>query len=159
VNRGATRLDFAGPGLSPGFEVINDGVMGGLSQSRLSATGVALRFEGLVSPDNGGGFASMRGPISPPARSTVLNLELRGDGQRYKVTLRGESEHRYQTGFVASSNWQTLQFRADDFVPRRRGKPIVAPPLEFGGLRWLGLLISERQYGPFWVELRRIEFE
>ena len=61
-------------------------------------------FEGEVSLDRNGGFASLRGPISFPAESAALLLKVRGDGQRYKVTLKLDDSPgtgQYQADFVA----------------------------------------------------------
>jgi len=45
------------------WAIINDGVMGGLSQSQAQVTGDALLFKGSVSLKNNGGFVSLRGPM------------------------------------------------------------------------------------------------
>ena len=53
--------DFSGPKTSGSWMIVNDGVMGGVSESHLSLTsdGILL-FQGNVSLDFGGGFASVR---------------------------------------------------------------------------------------------------
>ena len=50
-------LDFTRPDAARGFRVINDGVMGGVSSSRLDRAAFGMLFTGTVSLDNNGGFA------------------------------------------------------------------------------------------------------
>jgi len=64
---------------------INDVVMGGVSTGRLEATGNdTVAFTGLVSLENGGGFASVRSrPREQDLRRySGLELRIRGDGRR-----------------------------------------------------------------------------
>ena len=41
-----------------------------------------MLFEGAVSLENNGSFASVRGPLRIPAESAALLLKVRGDGKR-----------------------------------------------------------------------------
>jgi monofunctional biosynthetic peptidoglycan transglycosylase len=138
------------------LQVINDGVMGGLSRSELRRTATGLLFEGEVSLANGGGFASFRVPLCLPPDATALEVAFRGDDKRYRFVLRTDEGGRavqYQAPLVAPRAWTTLRFVAADFVARVRGRPVVAPPLRLPEVRAFGLLISEGQCGPFRVEL------
>ena len=88
AHAGLPLLEFSRSEVVQTFRVINDDVMGGVSTSRRHSTNDALVFEGEVSLERNGGFASMRGPISFSAEFAALILKVRGDGQRYKVTLK-----------------------------------------------------------------------
>lgn len=155
-------LDFAHPAVAPRFRVINDGVMGGVSTSRLALAGDALRFEGEVSLENNGGFASFRGPVHIPANATALLLTVRGDGKRYKLTLKTDDTDaapQYQAPFTAPDRWTTVRFAPADFAASFRGRPVPAPALAFGAVRAIGALISDRQAGAFRLELRPLKVE
>lgn len=155
-------LNFSSPDVVRTFQVINDGVMGGLSTSRLNLACGSMSFEGEVSLENNGGFASFRGPVRFPADSTVLLLTVRGDGRRYKLTLKfddGPRTAQYQAAFVSSQEWKTLRFRPDDFQASFRGRAVAASPVRFVDVRYIGLLISDLQSGPFAIELREIRTE
>lgn len=155
-------VDFSNPDIARSFRVINDGVMGGVSTSRLRSTAGAMVFEGEVSLENDGGFASCRGPVTFPAGSAALLLTVRGDGQRYKLTLKLDDSPgtaQYQAAFVARREWQTLRFVRSDFAVSLRGRPVTAPTLRFEDVRQLGVLISDRQAGPFRVELKAVQIE
>ena len=89
-------------------------------------------------------------------------MTVRGDGQRYKLTLKPDDNQdtaQYQAVFVAPLEWQTLRFVPSDFAASFRGRPITAPNLRFGDARQLGVLISDRQAGAFWVELKAVGIE
>jgi len=159
---GPPLLDFSSPGVVQTFQVINDGVMGGLSTSRLSQESGFMSFEGEVSLENNGGFASFRGPVRFPADSTALLLTVRGDGRRYKLTLKlddGAGTAQYQAAFVASQEWKTLRFQPADFQSSFRGRAVAAAPVQFADVRYMGLLISDQQSGRFTIELKEIRAE
>lgn len=159
---GPPLLDFSSPDVFRTFRVINDDVMGGLSRSRLNPAPGSMAFTGEISLENNGGFASFRGPARFPEDSAVLLLTARGDGRRYKLTLKlddGPRTAQYQAAFVASQEWKTLRFRPADFQASFRGRTVAAPPVPFADVRYMGLLISDRQPGPFAIELREIRTE
>jgi monofunctional biosynthetic peptidoglycan transglycosylase len=141
------------------FQVVNDGVMGGVSSSRVSYADSALIFEGLLSLENRGGFASFRGPVTLPHETKALRVHLRGDGRRYKLTLKiadPNARWQYQAPFETTGSWQMCPFEASDFTASFRGTRIEAPPLRFDRVATLGVLISDRQAGPFRLEIREV---
>jgi NADH dehydrogenase [ubiquinone] 1 alpha subcomplex assembly factor 1 len=162
AHAGPPLLDFSKLEVVRTFRVINDEVMGGVSTSRLGPAPGALRFEGEVSTRNNGGFASFRGPLRVPAEAAALLLTVRGDGQRYKLTLKlddGSGTPQYQAAFVAPREWQTLRFTPADFAASFRGRAVVAPGVRFADVQYFGLLISDRQAGAFRIELKDLRAE
>ncbi len=162
TSAGPPLLDFSSPDVVRTFQVINDGVMGGMSTSRLSTGSGAMLFEGEVSLENNGGFASFRGPVKFPAGTTELQLTARGDGRRYKLTLKlddGASTAQYQAAFAAPLEWKTLRFQPADFQASFRGRAVAAPLVQFVDVQYVGLLISDKQSGAFRVELKEIRTE
>jgi NADH dehydrogenase [ubiquinone] 1 alpha subcomplex assembly factor 1 len=84
-------FDFQTAESTADWSAIDDAVMGGVSASRLrhDPAGHAV-FEGVVSLDNNGGFASVRsrpGELGAPEVVSYV-LDVRGDGKRYKLNLR-----------------------------------------------------------------------
>jgi NADH dehydrogenase [ubiquinone] 1 alpha subcomplex assembly factor 1 len=146
------------------WEPIDDRVMGGVSRSRMrhDPAGHAV-FEGTLSLAQGGGFASVRAPVAmpgvPPGASAWL-LEVRGDGRRYRFTLRTGAAFdavSYQASFEAPpGEWRTVRLATTDFVPTFRGRRVEAPPPEVARVHTLGLMLADRQAGPFALALRRI---
>lgn len=142
--------------------VINDGVMGGLSESQVTLGPEGLIFQGEVSLENNGGFASMRSKTRPLQldRFAGLRLHLRGDGHQYQLRLR-QSEASREVAYVASfdtsgeEEWVELSF--EQFQPRFRGREVPeAPPLPLGDIHHLSFLIAGKQAGPFRLEIQEI---
>jgi hypothetical protein len=156
-------FDFADPQAAQAWRAIDDRVMGGVSRSRLrhDAAGHAV-FEGEVSLERNGGFASVRsaaGAWGMPGAQAVL-LTVRGAPRQYKLSLLmddGFDGVNYQAGFGPTAQWSALRLPVADFRASFRGREIPnAEPLEPGRIRQVGLLIANRQAGPFALELRSI---
>lgn len=161
------RLLFNSETSVQGWTEIGDRVMGGISRSvlRYDASGFAV-FEGLVSLENGGGFASVRhstlhlGGIGV----TGYRLKIRGDGKRYKLNL-GTSQAfdavQYQASFAPDAGvWVDLRIPVTDFVARFRGTTLNSrPPLDPSAVCQIGLMVADRQAGPFRLEICEISCE
>lgn len=157
-------FDFSDPATAAGWTAIDDRVMGGVSQSRLrhAPEGHGV-FEGHVSLERNGGFASVRcraGALGD-ADATACVIEARGDGRRYKLSLLTDDAFdgvSYQAGFAPTAEgWQTLRIPLADFRSGFRGRAVPgAPPLDPARLRQVGLLIADRQEGAFSLQVRRI---
>jgi len=156
-------VDFTDAVAIAAWRPVNDAVMGGASTSTFAATPGGAAFAGHVSLEHGGGFASVRaGPRAwPTAGARALALVARGDGRRYRLTLRTDDRFdgiQYQAEFAPAADWQTLVLPLAGFVPVFRGRPQPsAVPLEAARIRTLGLLIAARQAGPFRLEVARLE--
>ncbi len=153
-------VDFARAQASS-WQAVNDGVMGGLSQSQLSGTdaGTAV-FMGVVSLENNGGFASVRMSLDEADLSEYEGLAVRvlGDGKRYRLRLRSEDRSdavAYQAMFdTAGDVWQVLEIPFASFLPTFRGRtPRDAPPLDISKIRQIGFLIADKQEGRFRLEI------
>ena len=83
--------DFTHQETSGVWMIVNDGVMGGISESRLSLEQQGfLVFEGRVSLDYGGGFASVRSILNRLDADPYdgILIRFKGDGKRYQLRLR-----------------------------------------------------------------------
>jgi len=136
--------------------VINDGVMGGLSESSMTLTNDGNgKFSGSVSLENNGGFASVRAvvPKTDYSDNEAITVKVKGDGQKYKFRIRNDRNFdgvSYQADFTAGDNWQEITFTADDFIPVFRGRVVRDyPALDFGNMKQIGFLISDKQTGKF----------
>ena len=93
--------DFASA--EPEWAVVNDGVMGGVSESRFTQRRGIGTFSGTVRLENNGGFASVRSTpalAAVPADATSFDLRVLGDGRQYQFTWKrvrrgtGSRSHR-----------------------------------------------------------------
>jgi NADH dehydrogenase [ubiquinone] 1 alpha subcomplex assembly factor 1 len=160
-------FDFADPGAVALWRPINDGVMGGVSSSQLchDPAGHAL-FAGHLSFENNGGFASVRCQPCELGRTgvTAYLLQVCGDGKRYKLNLRTDNGFdgiNYQAWFDPPVGaWTTCHLARADFLPSWRGRAVPdAPSLDTSQVRQIGLMIADRQPGPFALAIRSIAVE
>ena len=158
-----TLFDFSDPAAVTVWAPIDDRVMGGLSSSRLrhDPAGHAV-FEGNVSLAQRGGFASVRATPAnrgkPGAQACVI--EARATGKRFKLNLLTDDAFDgilYQASFTPGANWRTLSIPLQAFRATRRGREVNgAPALEPASIRQVGLMVADRQPGPFALAVRRI---
>lgn len=162
-----TLIDFSAPTEFACWSGINDAVMGGRSRSgmRFDPAGHAV-FSGTVSFENGGGFASVRrqpGDLGA-TRASAYVLEVRGDGKRYKLSIRTDDSFdgiNYQCGFHPPAGvWTTCRLPCGQFLPTWRGRVLEGQPaLDPTRVRQVGLLIADGQEGDFSLAIRTIGFE
>lgn len=157
-------VDFAQMGLQK-WGTINDGVMGGVSDSRLNTNehGAAV-FAGNVSLENNGGFASVRGRLGHCDLSGFdgLVVRVRGDGKRYRLRLRHDDDLdgvTYQARFETREGvWDEVRLPLSSFEPTYRGRRLRdAEPLNAGAIHQIGFMIADGQAGPFRLEIARVE--
>jgi len=120
---------------------LDDGVMGGQSETTHSSEGEGLNFQGIINTD-GGGFCSIRAKLQQGFDEDVTGFRLKfiGDGKTYKFTL---SNGKSSTGgpFARSPSWQTdlptlsgkeqtVVLPLSDLTPSFGGRPSSRPSAE-----------------------------
>lgn len=159
-NAGRTRL------LDPrriAWQIINDGVMGGLSQGRIEADAAGICFSGTLSTANGGGFASCRGPVPGlPLPLAGLRITVSGDGRRYQLRLRDSDDAdaiAWRALFDTGPEPVAVELRPHDFEAVIRGRKLVAlPPLSQRDISIMGFMLASREPGPFRLCVHAIEW-
>ena len=154
-------VDFRGEEEDGRWRVVNDGVMGGLSQSGLEITSAARAvFAGVLSLENNGGFASVRRlPHDYKlAGYDGLGLRVRGDGRTYQLRVRTNERFdgvSYRAEFTTRpGEWSTLRIPFSSLEPTFRGRPVPsAPVLRPENIRQIGFLIGDRREGDFRLEI------
>jgi NADH dehydrogenase [ubiquinone] 1 alpha subcomplex assembly factor 1 len=138
------------------WKVINDGVMGGKSQSALRARPAGAAFYGTVSADNGGGFASIRSLVEEPLTDGLqaVSLRIRGDGKRYQFRIRTnkrwDGPSYVNTFDTKAGMWQDVVLPLSDFQASFRGRRLSnVAPLKSREIQQIGFLIADEQYGYF----------
>ena len=154
-------FDFSESSQMDAWRVVNDGVMGGLSQSQMWLTGENTAiFQGRVSLDNYGGFASVRAVKSSYKTSghTGIRLRVKGDGRNYKLRLRTNNRFdgaSYGSEFsTQQGKWTVVDIPFAGMVPAFRGRILTEyPPVDPAQVQQLGLLISNKVAEPFRLEV------
>ena len=160
-NRGLVIFDFNQQSDLDQWRPVNDTVMGGISDSSMEMAGVSvLRFTGVVSLENNGGFASLQSrPSLYDLKGYVgIALRIRGDGKRYKFSLKNNAyldSARYEAAFSTEKDqWQTVTIPFASLKPTFRGMLLPnEPPLDSANIKSFSLLISDKQEGSFKLEI------
>ena len=144
------------------WRITNDGVMGGLSASRVHTSQRALEFEGELSRENNGGFASVRGALAAPLKPfRGVRLTVTGDGRRYQLRLRSDDDPRgiaWRAEFDTGPEPKRITLTPGAFEPVFRGRPVAgAPPLESVAVRHIGFMLAGGEAGPFRLAVEDVE--
>jgi NADH dehydrogenase [ubiquinone] 1 alpha subcomplex assembly factor 1 len=158
-------IRFENPLEQLSWKSIDDVVMGGRSQSQMVITNnkTAL-FEGHVSLENFGGFASIRSLPQLHDLSAFQGLQIRvcGDGRIYQMRLISSQNYagiNYVADFWTESNeWQDIRLPFRSFRASFRGMPVpLAPRLKTKHIYTFGFLIAKKQAGNFRLEIDAIQ--
>jgi monofunctional biosynthetic peptidoglycan transglycosylase len=145
------------------WRIVNDGVMGGVSRSRLSLDGTVATFEGEVSLENNGGFASVRTSLDRTDLSDwdgiALNVE--GGGDTFQLRLHTDDEWdgiAYRAHFdTPDGAVRTVRVPFSAFQPTRRNRVLVGvPPLDRSRIDQIGFLIADGHEGAFRIRVEWI---
>ncbi|MBT8347697.1 MAG: CIA30 family protein [Desulfofustis sp.] len=143
------------------WRVVNDGVMGGLSRGEIIMTesGTAV-FQGVLSLENNGGFSSTRTLPRPYNLDDYhgVSLRVRGDGNTYQFRLRLDDRFdgvAYRYSFQTKvDEWMTVEIPFSECVPVFRGRKLSGvAPVAPEKVQQIGFLISDKQAGPFRLEI------
>lgn len=143
------------------WRIVNDGVMGGLSSSNARVTDEGkIIFNGNLSLENNGGFASLRSPIKNYNfhEYTGIEIRIKGDGKIYSISMK---ETSYFTGRfytvifpITESEWVTLKIPFKSFSLYYFGKKVSSnPKIPLNKMKEISLLIAEKQEGTFFAEI------
>lgn len=119
--------------LTPDWECVTDGVMGGVSRAAIAQEVVAgrqaVRLTGEVSLDNNGGFVQMACDLDPAGGRydasawDGIALHVLGNGETYELRLRTTALSRpwqsFRAAFDATSDWRWVTLPFDVFEPHR----------------------------------------
>lgn len=144
------------------WEVVNDDVMGGLSQGsiRISDDGV-LVFSGRLSLENNGGFSSVRSGSVPQDLSgaTGLKLRVRGDGRTYQLRLTTDLRvNQRRIAFMApitttEGRWTEVQVPFSSLQGTWRGEVVPRAVFDPAKVDGVGFQLSDQRDGPFSLEV------
>lgn len=146
---------------------VNDDVMGGHSSGGPTIANGKLFFSGELSLANNGGFSSARSERRDFDLSDAVAfvLRVRGDGRCYKLRLATDACFQgvsvsYTASFdTIAGEWLELRVPLASLEPTVRGRTLLGPALDASQIREIGLLISDKQEGPFALEVDWIAVE
>lgn len=146
------------------WRVVDDGVMGGLSQGKLKVDddghGV---YSGTVSTKNNGGFSSLRYRFSTMevSKNQSIVLRIKGDGKKYQFRVKDKLNqyHSYIYNFQTSGEWQTLEIPLAKMYPSFRGRKLNIPNFEHSQIEEIAFLIGNKKAESFELKIDKIEVE
>ncbi len=160
------KFDFGTEKGGQDWEIVNDGVMGGLSKGNAEINENSVRFHGKISLDNNGGFSTFRSLLGNYDLSNYaqVKLRVRGDQHTYGLTFRTHREWylpSYKKEFTLSGEgWQELVFDLSEFdqyrIGKKTGNKITTEDLS--NIVRMGIITSEKKYYDFELEIDYIEF-
>jgi len=136
------------------WRLFTDGVMGGVSQGRLTYdiidTRPCMRLTGEVRMDNNGGFVQAALDINGDKRFDVSDytgvlLDVYGNAEQYNMHLRTSKTQRpwqsYRATFQSTPSWQTIRLPFLQFEPYR-----IEVPLDPADIRRIGIVAIGRAF-------------
>lgn len=144
------------------WQVINDGVMGGRSESSISLTKDGHgQFSGHVSLANNGGFASVRllTNVEVNPNSEYIVLKVKGDKKNYQFRLKGDKNQSqsYVQEFQTNGEWQTIKLKLSEFSPQFRGRTLDLPNFNFSKIEEIRFLIANKKEEDFKLLVKSID--
>jgi len=144
------------------WQIVNDGVMGGLSKGQIEFTdeGV-MRFTGTLSLENNGGFSMVQSEKVDYNLSNDLGLLLRvkGDGRTYQARLESDARFRnWPVSFIGEftttkGEWQQVKIPFTDFEGGWRGRSLPDKELDPSQIYRVSILLGDKKPGPFELEI------
>lgn len=160
-----TLFDFSKVKNLDDWLIINDGVMGGLSNSNfaLSNHHTAI-FSGVLRLENNGGFASTRSKAMQLQLDGFKGIQVRvkGDGNKYQFRIRTNNQmdgvaYRYHFETI-KNQWQTITIPFIQCIPVFRGQILRnLEDIKPNKIQQMGILISDKQSGEFQLEIEWIK--
>jgi hypothetical protein len=164
MSQGIVLFDFSPESGTRGWQVVDDVVMGGLSDGALSIDDMGHGvFAGLVSLDNNGGFSSVRYGTDNVDIATCSSFVLRvkGDGRDYQFRVkRSRSDrHSYTFTFKTTGEWQVVSVPFSEMSPTFRGYTPDIPNYPGDRLGEIGFLIGNKTPESFRLLIDKISAE
>jgi len=146
------------------WKVVEDRVMGGESNARffLNDNGHA-QFEGNVSLENNGGFASVRYDMNTLKLKDTKKviIRLKGDGKNYQFRVKNkeQNEYSYISEFSTSGEWQHIIIELKEMYPSFRGRKLDRPNFSHDQIEEITFLIGNKRNESFQLLIDKIELE
>lgn len=154
-------FDFA-DGAEP-WPSIDDVVMGGVSRSEMVLADGTAVFQGRLSLENNGGFASIRSRAGEHDLDGFdgLLVHVRGDGRTYGFRLRTTASFdgvSYQAELPTERDARTeVRLPFSSFIPVYRGRRVDDhPALDPAEIKTFGIILADKNPGPFRLEIDSI---
>jgi monofunctional biosynthetic peptidoglycan transglycosylase len=160
-------FDFTGVDAAKEWQIVNDGVMGGVSQGAFKIIDKkTMEFFGTLSLANNGGFASVRSKAKKLdlEKGDTLIAKVRGDGREYMLNLYPNKQrvaYSYRATVQSKKDeWIEVRVPLDKFEATSFGRSLKdAGLVNPDDVNSLGVMLSDKKAGPFKLEIESIKVE
>lgn len=160
-------FDFGSKDTTSNWYIVNDDVMGGRSTSTLEEAENSIRFEGSISLENNGGFASIRSPrkLYDLSSYKTITIRFKSTGRDFGIVLERYRRFYLPTHklvFSSDTNeWNTVSFPINAFKKQILGRDIggFIDTKTLKNIERIGIILFDKKEGDFAVEIDYIRFE
>ena len=144
--------------------IVNDDVMGGISESNLSTSedGDGI-FQGYVSTENNGGFCSIRHSLSRKyiGNNKVLKLKIKGDEKDYQLRIKADRNDyfSYIVTFKTTGEWEEIEIPLKEMYPSFRGRVLNMQNFNNNYFEEIAFLVGNKKNEKFKLIIDRITLE
>lgn len=144
--------------------IVNDDVMGGISESNFSINkdGSGI-FKGYVSTENNGGFCSIRHSLSRKyiGNKNVLKLKIKGDGKDYQIRIKADRNDyfSYVVTFKTTGEWEEIKIPLKEMYPSFRGRKLDMQNFNNNYFEQIAFLVGNKKNEKFKLIIDRITLE
>lgn len=149
------------------WSIVNDGVMGGLSESKAQLDINSLLFSGTVSLKNNGGFVSLRSALGQYDLSSYEYCEIRfksNTDRKFEILIEKDTPFylpKYRAKFGGKGEeWKTIIIPLRDFELSRMGSTMQEgiDPKSLEGVQRIGFILADKQEGSFQIWIDYLKF-
>jgi hypothetical protein len=120
VSEVPTKYDFGKAKDCQNWRIMNDGVMGGLSDCTITWNPKSLEFNGNISTANNSGFSSFRSPFSNYDLSKYEGIKIKYKSNGLPTSIVLETSKRwwepyYLFALPSSEDWTVMKVKFEDF--------------------------------------------
>ncbi|MGL2964792.1 CIA30 family protein [Flavobacterium sp. RSB2_4_14] len=155
-------FDFSEKSNIDNWNIVDDGVMGGLSSSEFSIDGNGNAvFSGSVTTENNGGFCSVKYYLKPISikENKFFYIRLKGDGKKYQFRAKSKrgDYYSYIYEFQTTTDWQRIEIPISEMYASFRGRTLDIPNYDGASLAEIAFLISNKRNENFKLLIDKIE--
>ena len=144
--------------------IVNDDVMGGVSESNFSINkdGRGI-FKGYVSTENNGGFCSIRHSLSRKyiGNNNILKLKIKGDGKDYQLRIKANRNDyfSYVVTFKTTGEWEEIEIPLKEMYPSFRGRKLNMQNFNNNYFEQIAFLVGNKKNEKFKLIIDSITLE
>lgn len=146
------------------WHIVNDGVMGGVSKSKMEVNEEGYGyFSGYVSLQNNGGFAMARYTMEAVrvVPEQTIKIRLKGDGKPYQFRIRPDVGlyYSYIYPFQTTGDWQEVNIPLKEMYPSFRGRRLDLPNFNHEQISEIAFFIGNKREEDFELVIEGIVLE